>query len=79
MLTVDSHSLRDIGFANSLKTKNPIKKDHCISNKTFVVIDDELVKCLEIDEENTWFEQEQIQNGVLFKIHNSFHVTESQA
>ena len=51
------------------KARNPLKKAYCISNKTFVVIDDSIVKHFNIDEENTWFEQEQIENGIVLRIH----------
>jgi hypothetical protein len=67
-MTIDnSASLNNKRFSD--KTKNPIKKAHCISNKTFVVIDDRLVERLKIDKENTWFEQEQIEDGILLRIH----------
>jgi hypothetical protein len=67
-MTIDnSTSLNNKGFTD--KTKNPIKKAHCISNKTFVVIDDRLVERLKIDKENTWFEEEQIEDGILLRIH----------
>jgi hypothetical protein len=50
---------------------NPKRKAHCIANKTFVVIDDSLVKRLSIDDE-TWFEQEATDVGILLKVcHNS--------
>ena len=68
-MTMDnSASLNNKGFTD--KTKKPIKKAHCVSNKTFVVIDDRLMERLKIDKENTWFEQEQIENGILLRIHN---------
>jgi hypothetical protein len=50
------------------KVKYPLKKAHYISNKTLVVIDDVLVKHFQIDE-NTWFEQEHTEDGILLKIH----------
>jgi hypothetical protein len=42
----------------------PKKKAHCIANKTFVVIDESLVKRLSINDE-TWFEQEVTEEGLL--------------
>jgi hypothetical protein len=65
---MNNASLKNKGVTT--KTKNPLKKAHCISNKTFVVIDDRLVEQLKIDEENTWFEQEQIEDGILLRIHS---------
>lgn len=45
----------------------PIKKALCIYDKTVVVIHESLVRRLEINE-NTWFEQETTENGILLKI-----------
>ena len=50
------------------KAKHPLKKAYSIYNKTFVFIDDSLVKELVIDENNTWFEQEKIENGIMLRI-----------
>jgi hypothetical protein len=63
--------------STSAKAKNPLKKLHCISERRFVVIDESLVKSLGIDEENTWFEQEQTENGILLRIRR-FHFTEKK-
>jgi hypothetical protein len=46
---------------------NPRKKVHRIADITFVVIDESLVKLLSIDDE-TWFEQEAIEEGILLRI-----------
>jgi hypothetical protein len=46
---------------------HPKKKAHRIADKTFVVIGESLVKRLSIDDE-TWFEQELTQDGILLKI-----------
>jgi hypothetical protein len=43
------------------------KKAHCIADKTFVVIDESLVRRLSIDDE-TWFEQEATEVGILLRI-----------
>ena len=48
-------------------TTNPKKKAHCIADKTFVVIDESLVKRLSIDDE-TWFEQEPTEEGIVLRI-----------
>jgi hypothetical protein len=45
-----------------------LKKVHCLYNKSFVVIDESLVKKLEITQDNTWFEQQATENGILLKI-----------
>ena len=54
---------------SSFNAKNPLKKAHCISNKTFVIIDERLARRLGINEENTWLEQEETENGILLRIH----------
>jgi hypothetical protein len=53
-------------FSATAKSK---KKAHCIADKIFVVIDESLMKCLSIDDE-TWFEQEVIAEGILLRICN---------
>lgn len=45
-----------------------LKKAHRIPNKTLVVIDESLVEQLSIDDENTWFEQIQTDEGILLRI-----------
>jgi hypothetical protein len=67
MMTPIDNPVTDIDFTTTYK--NPLKKAHCISNRVFVVIDETLVKRLQIDESNTWFEQEPTENGILLKIH----------
>lgn len=46
-------------------TNSPKKKAQCIADKIFLVIDESLVKHLSIDDD-TWFEQEAIEEGILF-------------
>lgn len=46
---------------------NPRKNAHRIADKTFVVIDESLVRRLEIDED-TWFEEELLEKGIFLKI-----------
>jgi hypothetical protein len=60
----DSLSSKD-----AAKVKNPIKKAHCISNKFFVVIDNGLVERFKINDQDTWFEQELTEHGILLRIH----------
>jgi hypothetical protein len=52
------------GYSATAKSK---KKAHRIADKTFVVIDESLVKGLSIDDD-TWFEQELTQDGILLKV-----------
>ena len=55
---------QDKGYGNG----NPKKKANRISGKTVVIIDESLVKQLAIEEENTWFEESQVNDGILLKI-----------
>ena len=50
-------------------TTKPKKKAHCIADTTFVVIDESLVKHLSINDD-TWFEQESTEEGILLRISN---------
>jgi hypothetical protein len=45
----------------------PKKKAYCIADKTIVVIDESLAKRLSINDE-TWFEQEVTEEGILLRI-----------
>ena len=47
--------------------KNPIKKVHCVSNKLFIVIDEDIAKHLGIIEYDSWLEQIQTEDGVLLR------------
>ena len=49
--------------------RNPVKKVHSVSNKLFVVIDETIAKSLDISENDTWFEQIQIEDGILLRKH----------
>jgi hypothetical protein len=49
--------------------KNPIKKVHCIYDKYFVVIDNGIAERSKINDQDTWFEQELTEHGILLKIH----------
>jgi hypothetical protein len=46
--------------------KNPLKRAHRISDRTLVVIDEEIVKRLGITEE-TWFLQEEVEGGIMLR------------
>jgi hypothetical protein len=76
-MTVDntSYLYKDVTASNNNNNNNssyPFKKAHCIYNKTFVVIDESLVRKLAIDEDNnTWFEQLLTPEGILLKIHRN--------
>lgn len=45
---------------------NPIKQAHRLYGKTFVVLDEDLVRQLHIDE-NTWFEQVGDESGIFLR------------
>jgi hypothetical protein len=53
-------------FSAAAKSK---KKAHRIADKTFVVIDESLVNRLSINDD-TWFEQEVTEEGILLRISN---------
>ncbi len=57
-------SSNDIGFSS----KGYLKKVHRIGDRTLIVIDESLVNLLSI-EEDSWLEQQAIENGILMKIH----------
>jgi hypothetical protein len=65
----------DKSFDN--KSNPPLKKAHIVSGKIFVVIDNNIVNQLGIDE-NTWFEQERAENGILLKIRPIVSATSSR-
>jgi hypothetical protein len=54
-------------FKGYSTANNPKKKAYCIADKTIVVIDESLVKSLSINDE-TWFEQEATEVGILLRI-----------
>jgi hypothetical protein len=53
-----------------------MKKAHTISNRVFVFIDDSFVQRFEIDDDNTWFEEQEVEGGILLKIHHRRPLTE---
>jgi hypothetical protein len=57
----------DIGFMSS---KGPLKKVYRIGGRTLIVIDESLVNHLSIDE-NTWLEQQVIDNEIIMRIHSN--------
>ena len=65
----------DKAFDN--KSNPPLKKAHIVSGKIFVVIDNNIVDQLGIDE-NTWFQQERSENGILLKIRPIVSATSSR-
>jgi hypothetical protein len=66
---------RDKSFDN--KSTPPLKRAHLVSGKIFVVIDNSIVDQLGIDE-NTWFQQERSENGILLKIRPIVSATSSR-
>jgi hypothetical protein len=73
-MVLDAFS-RNKSFDN--KSNPPLKKAHLVSGKTFVVIDKYIVDQLGIDE-NTWFQQERSENGILLKIRPIVSATSSR-
>lgn len=70
---IDNTSNANKSFSATAKSK---KKVHCIADKTFIVIDEALVQRLSIDDE-TWFEQEVTEEGILLRIcHKSKGISE---
>lgn len=75
----------DNGWKSNIKastadhTKNPLKKVHSVANKFFVVIDEDIAKHLKISEYDSWFEQIQIDDGILLKKHDSTSSTTATA
>lgn len=52
--------------------KKIIKRAHRISDRTFVVIDDTLLKQLSLNGvDDAWFEQELTNNGILLKVYRN--------
>jgi hypothetical protein len=51
------------------RVKNPVKKVHCIYNKYFVVIDNGIAERSKINDQDTWFEQELTEEGILLRMH----------
>jgi hypothetical protein len=52
--------------------KKPLKLVCTVSDKSFVIIDDHIVKALRLDQEVTWLEQEIIDGEILMIIHRPF-------
>ena len=65
----------DKSFDN--KSTPPLKQAHLVSGKILVVIDNNIVDQLGIDE-NTWFQQERVENGILLKIRPIVSATSSR-
>lgn len=67
--TVTSFQRIVIAMSNQSVSKSPIvHRLHQLTNFFFVVIDDKLVKCLSLDSREVWFEQEQVEDGIILKI-----------
>jgi hypothetical protein len=67
-MTMNNTSCKNIRI--SFNGKWPLKKVNRIANRTFIVIDETLVKALSINENSTWLEQQAVENGILMKIHH---------
>jgi hypothetical protein len=57
-------NLKDFADSNG---KRILKKLYHVSGKIIIVIDPSLVEKLGIDVENTWFQEEQVDDGILLK------------
>ena len=69
MTTINNRTVRNKGFTEGKAQNLIIKKLHRISDKTFVVIDETLVKRLSLDNvDDAWFEQKLTNSGILLKI-----------
>jgi len=55
-------------MAQETITKNPVKKLHRMNTSYFVTIDPSHVKRLAADDQNTFFEQEPIEDGILLRM-----------
>lgn len=69
-----SNSDKKASYTIAASHTNPSKKVHCIANKRFVVIDDDIAKHLGISESDSWLEQIKTDDGILLrKRHYSSH------
>jgi hypothetical protein len=71
MRTMDDMSFENIGLSCAAKAKNPLKQAYRISGITFVVIAEPHVQRLAIKENDTWFEQISVEDGILMKVHRN--------
>ena len=66
---INSKNISDNKSSARRDYRNPVKKVHCVANKLFVVIDESIAKHLQINEDDTWFEQIQTEDGILLRKH----------
>jgi hypothetical protein len=52
--------------------QEPDKKGHCVSNKQFIVIDEEIAKHLGISETDDWLEQILTEDGILLRKYHHY-------
>jgi hypothetical protein len=56
--------------------EKPVKKVHCIDNKLIIVIAEEIANRAGIDSDNnTWLEQEVVEDGIFMRISTRFQYT----
>jgi hypothetical protein len=53
--------------SNHNNEKNPVKKVHSVSNKLFIVIDETIAKHLQLNDNDSWFEQILTKDGILLR------------
>lgn len=73
MTMIDSTSYNNKSFSNeaipaSTSPNRILKKSYQIADKIIIVIDESLVQKLAIDPENTWFEEEEMNDGIFLRI-----------
>jgi hypothetical protein len=65
---MDDISFENIGLSCAAKAKNPVKQVHFVSGVPFICIDESHIQRLAVKENDTWFEQVSIEDGILLKI-----------
>lgn len=68
-------SSTDIGVSSAERI---LKRVYRVGNRTLILIDESLVNLLSI-EEDTWFEQQVIDNGIIMRIHSDGGRTKEDA
>ena len=61
--SADSITITTTAAALDANHKNPRKKVHFVANKWFIVIDETIARHLQMDENDTWFEQTKTDDG----------------
>lgn len=67
MTNTNSNTI-EIGAKRNQKKHRILKQPYRIAGKIIIVLDEGLMKTLKIDDENIWFEQIALENGIMLKI-----------